>query len=156
MKHDHAHKGGGSGKRLTPFCGEITDYECAKIPLHDFRRVYNQISLQGKIIMLKCSHKYQEEKILIVYDKLGDYLKSQNKKYSDVQKELSLSPTLIAKFQKNRNVNTDTINKICEYLKVQPSEIMEWIPDEEYNKANAKKIAIEQQIAELQKQLKEI
>lgn len=41
MKHDHAHKGGGSGKRLTPFCGEITDYECAKIPLHDFRRVYS-------------------------------------------------------------------------------------------------------------------
>ena len=41
MKHNHAHKGGGSGKRLTPFCGEITDYECAKIPLHDFRRVYN-------------------------------------------------------------------------------------------------------------------
>lgn len=106
--------------------------------------------------MLKCSHKYKEEKILIVYDKLGDYLKSQNKKYSDVQKELSLSPTLIAKFQKNRNVNTDTINKICEYLQVQPGEIMEWIPDEEYNKANAKKIAIEQQIAELQKQLKEI
>lgn len=93
---------------------------------------------------------------MIIYNKLGDYLKSQNKKYSDVQKELSLSPTLIAKFQKNRNVNTDTINKICEYLKVQPSEIMEWIPDEEYNKANAKKIAIEQQIAELQKQLKEI
>lgn len=106
--------------------------------------------------MLKCSHKNKEAKILIIYDKLGDYLKSQNKKYSDVQKELSLSPTLIAKFQKNRNVNTDTINKICEYLKVQPSEIMEWIPDEEYNKANAKKIAIEQQIAELQKQLKEI
>lgn len=37
---------------------------------------------------------------MIVYDKLGNYLKSQNKKYSDVQKELSLSPTLIAKFQK--------------------------------------------------------
>lgn len=106
--------------------------------------------------MLKCSHKNKEAKILIIYDKLGDYLKSQNKKYSDVQKELSLSPTLIAKFQKNRNVNTDTINKICEYLQVQPGEIMEWIPDEEYNKANAKKIAIEQQIAELQKQLKEI
>ena len=106
--------------------------------------------------MLKCSHKNKEAKILIIYDKLGDYLKSQNKKYSDMQKELSLSPTLIAKFQKNRNVNTDTINKICEYLQVQPGEIMEWIPDEEYNKANAKKIAIEQQIAELQKQLKEI
>ena len=53
MKHNHAHKGGGSGKRLTPFCGEITDYECAKIPVHDFRRVYNWLY---NITMLKCSH----------------------------------------------------------------------------------------------------
>lgn len=71
-----------------------------------------------------------------------------------MQRELSLSPTLIAKFQKNRNVNTDTINKVCEYLKVQPSEIMEWIPDAEYNAQNAEKAKIEAQIAELQAKLK--
>ena len=71
-----------------------------------------------------------------------------------MQRELSLSPTLIAKFQKNRNINTDTINKVCEYLKVQPSEIMEWIPDAEYNAQNAEKQAIEAQIAELQAKLK--
>lgn len=41
MSHDRLHKCGGNGKRLTPSCGEITDYECAKIPMHDFRRVYN-------------------------------------------------------------------------------------------------------------------
>ena len=28
---------------------------------------------------------------------------------------------------KNRNVNMETINRICEYLHVQPSEIMEWL-----------------------------
>lgn len=93
---------------------------------------------------------------MIVYNKLSDYLKSQNKKYSDVQKELSLSPTLIAKFQKNRNVNTDTINKICEYLQLQPGEIMEWIPDAEYEKANAEIASIEAQIAELQAKKKEL
>lgn len=91
---------------------------------------------------------------MIVYNRLNNYLKSQNKKYSDMQRELSLSPTLIAKFQKNRNVNTDTINKVCEYLKVQPSEIMEWIPDAEYNAQNAEKAKIEAQIAELQAKLK--
>lgn len=91
---------------------------------------------------------------MIIYNKLSDYLKSQNKKYSDMQRELSLSPTLIAKFQKNRNVNTDTINKVCEYLQVQPSEIMEWIPDAEYNAQNAEKAKIEAQIAELQAKLK--
>ena len=91
---------------------------------------------------------------MIVYDKLGDYLKSQNMKYIDLQNALSLSPSMTAKFTKNRVISTETLNKICEYLKVQPSEIMEWIPDSEYNKANAEKQAIEAQIAELQAKLK--
>ena len=60
---------------------------------------------------------------------------------------------------KNRNVNMETINRICEYLHVQPSEIMEWIPNDEYKKrqnekTNAEKQAIEQQIAKLQAKLK--
>lgn len=91
---------------------------------------------------------------MIVYDKLGDYLKSQNMKYIDLQNALGISPSMTAKFTKNRVISTDTLNKVCEYLKVQPSEIMEWIPDAEYNKANAEKQAIEAQIAELQAKLK--
>ena len=91
---------------------------------------------------------------MIVYDKLGDYLKSQNMKYIDLQNALGLSPSMTAKFTKNRTISTDTLNRICEYLHVQPSEIMEWIPDSEYEKANAEKQAIEAQIAELQAKLK--
>ena len=91
---------------------------------------------------------------MIVYDKLGDYLKSKNMKYIDLQRELALSPSMTAKFIKNRTISTDTLNKVCEYLHVQPSEIMEWIPDAEYNKANEEKQAIEAQIAELQAKLK--
>ena len=75
-------------------------------------------------------------------------------KYIDLQRELQLSPSMTAKFTKNRTMSTDTINKVCEYLCVQPSEIMEWIPDAEYNKTNAEKQAIEAQIAELQAKLK--
>lgn len=93
---------------------------------------------------------------MIVYDKLGDYLKSKNMKYIDLQRKLALSPSMTAKFTKNRTMSTDTINKVCEYLQVQPSEIMEWIPDAEYNKVNAEKQAIEAQIAELQEKLKTI
>lgn len=51
-------------------------------------------------------------------------------------------------------MSTDTLNKVCEYLHVQPSEIMEWIPDVEYEKINAEKLVIEAQIAELQAKLK--
>lgn len=53
-------------------------------------------------------------------------------------------------------MNTDIINKVCEYLKVQPSEIMEWIPDAEYNKSIEEKAKIEAQIAELQAKLKQM
>ena len=91
---------------------------------------------------------------MIVYDKLGDYLKSQNMKYIDLQNALGLSPSMTAKFTKNRIISTDTLNRLCEYLQVQPSEIMEWIPDAEYEKANAEKQAIDAQIAELQAKLK--
>ena len=77
-------------------------------------------------------------------------------KYIDLQRELALSPSMTAKFTKNRTISTDTLNKVCEYLHVQPSEIMEWIPDAEYNKANEEKQAIEAQIAELQAKLKQM
>ncbi len=93
---------------------------------------------------------------VIVYNKLGDYLQIKNMKYIDLQRELNLSPSVTAKFQKNRTINTDTLNKVCEYLKVQPSEIMEWIPDAEYESINAEKLAIEAQIAELQAKLKQM
>ena len=93
---------------------------------------------------------------MIVYDKLGDYLKSKNMKYIDLQRELALSPSMTAKFTKNRTISTDTLNKVCEYLEVQPSEIMEWIPDIEYNKANEEIASIEQQIAELEAKKKQL
>ena len=53
-------------------------------------------------------------------------------------------------------MSTDTINKVCEYLQVQPSEIMEWIPDAEYNKANEQIANIDAQIAELMAKKKEL
>lgn len=93
---------------------------------------------------------------MIVYNKLSDYLKAKNMKYIDLQRELELSPSVIARFQKDRSVTTDTLNKVCEYLHVQPSEIMEWIPDAEYEKQNAEKQAIEAQIAELKAKLKKM
>ena len=61
-----------------------------------------------------------------------------------------ISVNMPAKFSKNKPMNTDIINKVCEYLHVQPSEIMEWIPDAEYAKKSAEIASIEAQIAELQ------
>ena len=91
---------------------------------------------------------------MIVYGKLDDYLAEKGMNYIYLQRALNLSPSMTAKFTKNRTMSTDTLNKVCEYLQVQPSEIMEWIPDAEYEKTNAEKLAIEAQIAELQAKLK--
>lgn len=91
---------------------------------------------------------------MIIYNKLANYLKANNMKWIDLQNGLGLSPSVMAKLQKNRNVNTETLDKVCEFLKIQPSEIMEWIPNAEYEKQNAEKLAIEKQIAELQAKLK--
>lgn len=70
--------------------------------------------------------------------------------------DAGISINMPAKFSKNKTMNTDIINKVCEYLKVQPSEIMEWIPDAEYNKSIEEKAKIEAQIAELQAKLKQM
>lgn len=42
--------------------------------------------------------------------------------------EVISSPT-VAKLCKNENVDMSTINKICEFLHCQPSDIMEYKPD---------------------------
>lgn len=90
---------------------------------------------------------------MIIYKKLEGILKEKNMQWKDLC-NAGISVNMPAKFSKNKPMNTDIINKVCEYLQVQPSEIMEWIPDAEYNKANAEKQAIEAQIAELQAKLK--
>lgn len=90
---------------------------------------------------------------MIIYKKLEGILKEKNMQWKDLC-NAGISVNMPAKFSKNKPMNTEIINKVCEYLQIQPSEIMEWIPDAEYNKANEEKQAIEAQIAELQEKLK--
>ena len=92
---------------------------------------------------------------MIVYTKLGILLQQRKMSWSDLRKA-GLSQNMPTRFSKNENINGDTLNKVCEYLHVQPSEIMEWIPDAEYNKANEEKAKLEAQIAELQERLKQM
>lgn len=91
---------------------------------------------------------------MIVYTKLMCILESKRINKRQLSEAIKIKPNTMSALSKNRNVNVETINRICEYLQVQPGEIMEWIPDSEYNKQNAEKQAIEAQIAELQAKLK--
>lgn len=92
---------------------------------------------------------------MIVYTKLENLLKDRNMQWKSLC-DAGISVNMPAKFSKNKPMNTDIINKVCEYLHVQPSEIMEWIPDTEYNKSIEEKAKIEAQIAELQAKLKQM
>lgn len=91
---------------------------------------------------------------MIVYEKLMNLLSEKKLNKRQLSEAIGIKANTMSALSKNRNVNMETINRICEYLQVQPSEIMEWMPDEEYNKVNAEKIAIENQIAKLQEKLK--
>ena len=91
---------------------------------------------------------------MIVYYKLDKLLNERKITKTKLCKDTKISTNIVSKISKNEVFKTDTLNRICEYLHVQPSEIMEWIPDADYEKQNAEKRAIEQQIAELQAKLK--
>lgn len=93
---------------------------------------------------------------MIVYYRLDSLLKERNVTKTQLCKDTGISTNVVSKISKNEVLKTDTLNRICEYLCVQPSEIMEWIPDAEYESANAEKLAIEAQIAELQAKLKQM
>lgn len=84
---------------------------------------------------------------MIVYYKLANLLKERNMNWKDLC-EAGISVNTPQKFSQNKNVSTDTIDKICEYLKVQPGDIMEWIDEKEEERAK-----IQAQINALQAKL---
>lgn len=92
---------------------------------------------------------------MIIYNKLGKILKKRNLSWKDLR-NAGLSQNMPTRFSKNESISSDTINKVCEYLHVQPSEIMEWIPDAEYAKQSAEIASIEAQIAELEAKKKQL
>lgn len=92
---------------------------------------------------------------MIIYSKLATLLKDRKMAWKDLCKS-GIAANTPQKFSQNRPISTESLNKVCEYLHVQPSEIMEWIPDAEYETQNAEKAKIEQQIQELQAKLKQM
>ena len=93
---------------------------------------------------------------MIIYDKLMNILSERQMNKRQLSEAIGIKANTMSALSKNRNVNMETINRICEYLHVQPSEIMEWIPDAEYKKANEEITSIEQQIAELEEKKKQL
>lgn len=66
----------------------------------------------------------------ISYKKLWKLLIDKNLKKKDLQKMAGISSSSIAKLGRNENVNTETINKICNALDCDTSDIMEMESEE--------------------------
>ena len=62
----------------------------------------------------------------------------------------------VNKLRDNQSVTTDTLCRICDYFQCMPDEIMEWIPDSDYELKRKEKEKIEAQIAELQEKLRKM
>ena len=62
----------------------------------------------------------------------------------------------MGKLINNESVTTNTICKICDYFQCLPEEIMEWIPDADYEEKQKAKEEVRAQIEQLQAKLNSI
>ena len=63
---------------------------------------------------------------MIVYYKFYDYIKRKKIKIKDIIKSTGVSSATLANLGTNKSVTTETIGKLCKFLKCQPSDIMEY------------------------------
>lgn len=87
---------------------------------------------------------------MIVYYKLSNILKERNMQWKDLC-EAGISVNTPTKFSQNKTMNTEIIDKVCAFLKVQPGDIMEWV-----NESDQKEREIQAKIDALQKQLADV
>ena len=87
---------------------------------------------------------------MIVYYKLANILKERNMQWKDLC-EAGISINTPTKFSQNKTMNTEIIDKVCAFLKVQPGDIMEWVDE-----SDQKEREIQAQIDALQKQLADV
>lgn len=67
------------------------------------------------------------------YNKLWKLLIDKKMKKSDLRKNAKISSSTLAKLTNDENVTTDVLVKICNELKCNVSDIMEFVPGEPTN-----------------------
>lgn len=63
----------------------------------------------------------------ITYKRLFHLLIDKGMKKGELQEKAGITASIMARLAKDEVVKTDTLSKICEALKCQPSDIMEFI-----------------------------
>jgi DNA-binding Xre family transcriptional regulator len=67
---------------------------------------------------------------MIRFYKLLDLLARRDIKKGDLSTVAGLGTETINRLWRGKAVSTETINRVCAFLDVQPGDIMEYIPDE--------------------------
>ena len=65
----------------------------------------------------------------ISYKNLWKKMEEKEIKKKDLREKYNISPTIVNRLKNNSNVAVDTIMYLCEILSCQPSDIMEYIPN---------------------------
>lgn len=92
----------------------------------------------------------------VKYDKLFEKLKKEGITQTVFKTEAKISANTLVKMLHNESITVDSICKICDFFCCMPDEIMEFIPEANYEERKEAKANIKQQIENLQKQFKEI
>ena len=68
---------------------------------------------------------------MLSYAKLWVLLENRGLKKTDLTKNKVISPATLAKLGKNEPISSTVIEKICEFLKCQPGDMMEYVNEEQ-------------------------
>ena len=88
---------------------------------------------------------------MIVYYKLANILKERKMQWKDLC-DSGISTNMPTRFSQNKNISSDTIDKVCAFLKVQPGDIMEWVENEN----EAELLNLERQKAEIEAKISQL
>lgn len=89
----------------------------------------------------------------VKYDRLFAKLKAEKITQAVFKQEAKISANTLGKLLHNESITTDSICKICDFFCCMPDEIMEFIPEPDYNEKRQAKQEIKAQMAELQAKL---
>ena len=67
----------------------------------------------------------------IKYYKLFDIMQRRDLSKTQISESVGISSATMAKLSAHKPVNMEIINRLCEYLEVQPGEMLEFVSDEE-------------------------
>ena len=68
---------------------------------------------------------------MISYRKFFDLLKTRGINITQLRRDNAVTQSALTAMRQNRHINLKTVDRLCEYLKCQPGDIMEYEKEEQ-------------------------